>query len=196
MAPGIVTTSPLVRQYTLEEFWDLPAPAGGGHHELIAGVLYMVPPPSDAHNEVVSRLNMLLASFLLSHPGVGKLYVPRAAVWIEERTYLEPDLMYFSKGRLPPSGIGHMRSADLVIEASSATTAVYDREAKADTYAALGVRELWLVELSRHEIEQRILEAGAWRVLATVQPGGTVQAHVLPGFTVNVGEIFEGLPRE
>lgn len=196
MTTGIVTTSPLVRQYTLEEFWDLPAPEKGGHHELIAGVLYMVPPPSDSHNEVISRLNLLLASYLVNHPGTGKLYVPRAPIWVQERTHLEPDLMYVSMGRLPPGGIGHLRSADLVIEAFSAATAVYDQETKADTYAALGVRELWLVDLSRQEIEQRVLEAGAWRALATARPGETLHAQVLPGFTVNVADIFAGLPRE
>ena len=196
MATGIVSTSPLVRCYSLDEFWDLPAPAKGGHHELIAGVLYMVPPPTEAHNWVIARLTRRLAGFLESHPGLGELFVPRAALWTEERTYLEPDLMYVRRDRLPAPATDHLRSADLVMEALSPATTVYDRETKADTYAALGVRELWLVDLTRHEIEQRLLDAGAWRVHASAKPGETVQAHVLPGFTVSVAEIFEGLPRE
>ncbi len=196
MAIGIVSTSPLVKQYTLEEFWDLPDPPRGGHHELIAGVLYMVPPPSGPHNEAISRLNMLLASHLLNNPGLGKLYVPRTAIWVQEGTYLEPDLIYASMERLPPGGIGHLRSADLVIEAFTRDTALYDRQTKADTYAALGVRELWLADLSRHEIEQRVLEAGAWRVQATAKPDETLHAHALPGFTVNATDIFADLPRE
>lgn len=32
----IVSTSPLVRRYTLEEFFDLPAPPDGSYYELIA----------------------------------------------------------------------------------------------------------------------------------------------------------------
>ncbi len=195
MATGIVSTSPLVRRYSLKEFWDLPAPSKGGHHELIAGVLYMVPPPSEAHNWVVARLNRRFAAFLENHPGLGELFVPRAAIRTHERTYLEPDLMYVRQERLPRIGSGHLVSADLVVEVLSPETTVYDRQTKADTYAALGVTELWLVDLSRHEIEQRVLEAGAWRVQLIVQAGGTVRAHALPGFTVNVGEIFEGLPR-
>ena len=196
MATGTVTTSPLVRQYTLEEFWDLPGPPKGGHHELIAGVLYMVPPPSQAHNDVISRIAMLLAAFLLKHPGLGKLFFPRAALWIEEQTYLEPDLMFVSTPNLPVGGVGHLRTADLVIEAFTRETALYDRQTKADTYAVLGVRELWLVDLSRHEIEQRILEAGTWRVAIIAKPGDVLRCHALPGFTVSVQEVFEGLPRD
>ncbi len=196
MATGIVTTSPLVRTYTIEDFWALPNPPKGGHHELIAGVLYMVPPPEEPHNRSIARLNRRLGGFLENHPGLGELYVPRAAIWTSEGTYLEPDLMFVSSERLPPRGVGNLRSADLVIEAFTRETALYDRQTKADTYAALGVRELWLVDLSRHEIEQRILEAGAWRVAANAKPGDILRSHALPGFSVDVSEIFEGLPRE
>ena len=37
-------------------------------------------------------------------------------------------------------------TADLVIEVISPGSAIYDRNTKADTYAALGVKELWLVD--------------------------------------------------
>jgi len=36
--------------------------------------------------------------------------------------------------------------ADLVVEVISPGSAIYDRNTKADTYGALGVRELWLVD--------------------------------------------------
>ncbi len=45
-----LTTSPLVKTYTLEEFWNLPEPKDGSKLELIAGVLYMSPPPDFPHN--------------------------------------------------------------------------------------------------------------------------------------------------
>ncbi|HEY7676089.1 MAG TPA: Uma2 family endonuclease [Candidatus Methylomirabilis sp.] len=196
MTTAMVTTSPMVRRYSLEEFWTLPDPSEGGHHELIGGVLYMVPPPSDPHDVAISRLNLRLAGFLANHPGLGDLFVPRAALWIQEGTYLEPDLMYVSKERQRLSEAGRRSSADLVVEAVSRSTEVYDRQTKADTYAALGVLELWPVYLWRHEIEQRILEGGAWRVAAVARPGEVLRSHTLPGFEVHVAEIFEGLPRD
>jgi hypothetical protein len=39
-----VNTSPLVKTYSLEEFWELPEPPDHSKLELIAGVLYMTPP--------------------------------------------------------------------------------------------------------------------------------------------------------
>ncbi len=45
-----VNTSPLVKTYTLEEFWALPEPPDHSKLELIAGVLYMTPPPGYTHD--------------------------------------------------------------------------------------------------------------------------------------------------
>jgi Uma2 family endonuclease len=45
-----VNTSPLVKTYTLEEFWELPEPPDHSKLELIAGVLYLTPPPGYLHN--------------------------------------------------------------------------------------------------------------------------------------------------
>ena len=49
--------SPLLRRYTLEEFWGLPDPGDRSHYDLIGGQLYMVPPPDPPHGSVDSHLN-------------------------------------------------------------------------------------------------------------------------------------------
>ena len=185
-----------MRRYRLEEFFALEPPPGGGHYELIAGVLYMVPPPTFPHDLAASRLVLVFAAYAAAHRDRCMLFVPRAAVWTLADTYLEPDLFLVTMERVRAMDAGRLESADLVVEILSPGSAVYDRTAKADTYAALGVRELWLVDLSRHEIEQRVLEAGRWRVAVTAKPGHALHAHVLPGLTVNVADIFAGLPRE
>ena len=58
-------TSPLVKTYTLEQFWQLPEPPDGSKLELIAGVLYMTPPPDYKHDDIVKRLNRLLTRHLI-----------------------------------------------------------------------------------------------------------------------------------
>ena len=65
-----VSTSPLVKTYTLDEFWRLPDPPDRSKLELIAGVLYMTPPPD------WPRLNELLSARLRSTGTQGTLYVP------------------------------------------------------------------------------------------------------------------------
>jgi len=175
----------LVRRYTLEEFWELEAPPEGGYYELIAGVLYVVPPPTGPHNIAISNLNRVFSRYLDAHPGAGQLFVPRAAVWRpDQHTWLEPDLLLVSAERLRTTDAGHLTTADLVVEALSAGSATYDRTAKADTYAALGVRELWLVDLEGRAIEQRVLEAGRWRVAGVHAGSVAFETAVFPGLTV------------
>jgi Uma2 family endonuclease len=137
-----INTSPLVKTYTLEEFWQLPDPPDRSKLELIAGVLYMSPPPEYTHDDVVKRLNRLLTLHLAGVDDKGGLYLPRAAIWTSARTYLEPHLFYVSAelaARLDPK---HRETADMVVEVISPGSAIYDRNTKAETYAALGVREL------------------------------------------------------
>jgi len=190
MSPGLATASPLVHQYRLDEFFALDAPPGGGHYELIAGVLYMVPPPSGPHNLVASRLNMVFATYAAAHPQDCVLFVPRTPIWTPADTYLEPDLFLVSAERMKGMDPGRLSTADLVVEILSPGSAVYDRTAKADTYAALGVQELWLVDLEGRSIEQRVLAKGVWEVAGTHAGSALVNATVFPGLTVVPAEIF------
>jgi len=184
------TASPLVHRYTLEEFFDLDAPPGGGHYELIAGVLYVVPPPTGAHHIVVSNLIGILSRYADAHPGLCRIFVPRAAIWIPADTYLEPDVFLVTAERLKTTDPGRLTTADLVVEVLSAASATYDRTAKADTYAALGVRELWLVDVERRAIEQRVLEAGTWRIAGACAGGEPVRAVAFPGLVAVPADVF------
>ena len=191
MGAAPATASPLVRRYTLDEFFELELPPGHGHYELIAGVLYVVPPPTRLHDEVVSRLNLRFAAYVNAHPGECQLYVPRAAVWTSEHTYLEPDHFLLSTALMERLGSGGITTADLVVEVMSPSSAVYDRTAKADTYAALGVRELWLVDLEGRTIQQHVLGSdGAWRLAPPVRDDGACESAVLPGLRVAVRDLF------
>ncbi len=135
-----IHTSPYIKTYTLEEFWQLPDPPDRSKLELIAGVLYMTPPPAQTHDRVVAHLRRSIMKHLFLTGDKGNIYVPRAAIWTSRHTYLEPDLFYLSaelEARLDPK---HRNTADLVVEVISPGSAMYDRNPKADTYGALGVR--------------------------------------------------------
>jgi Uma2 family endonuclease len=102
------------------------------------------------------RITKKRASDLIADPELGKLFVPRTAIWASARTYLEPDLMFVSAERLKTMDPGHLATADLVGEVISPSTAVYNRTTKVDTYAALSVGELWLIDTKEQALEQRI----------------------------------------
>jgi Uma2 family endonuclease len=183
------TASPLVRRYRLDEFFALEPPPGGGHYELIAGVLYMVPPPTTPHDWVVSRFNLVFGAYVTAHPAECMLFVPRAAVWTHADTYLEPDLFLSTLEHERVMG-DERSSADLVVEVHSPSSAVYDRTAKADTYAALGVRELWLADLETQTIEQRVPVDGISDVRPGVRGPTPLESAVFPGLRVVPAEIF------
>jgi Uma2 family endonuclease len=186
-----VSTSPLLKTYTLEEFWALPEPEDHSKLELIAGVLYMTPPPENRYDNVVSRLNRRLTAYLIIHGDPGTIYVPRAAIWTSPNTYLEPDLFYLSAELEAQFGSGQRFSADLVVEVISPGSAIYDRNTKADTYGALGVRELWLIDTMNRTVEIRRQADGGFGTGIVFSLGQTVQSGVFPDLELPVAELFQ-----
>ena len=189
----MVSTSPLVKTYTLEEFWELPEPPGHDKFELIAGVLYMTIPPGYLHNNIVSRLNRLILEHLTNIADKGTLYVPRAGIVGPSNTWLEPDLFYVAaetEARLNPNYPQYHSTADLVIEVFSPSSGIYDRNTKADTYAALGVKELWLVDEALGIIELRTFEGDQFAPSVVLESDDYLKSVVLPGFEVKVGRVF------
>ena len=186
-----VNTSPLVKTYSLEEFWALPEPPDHSKLELIAGVLYMTPPPGYTHDYTVARIIRLITAELIRFEIKGRLLTPRAAIWTSERTYLEPDLFYLSnetEARLDPE---RRTTADLVIEVISPGSAIYDRNTKADTYAALGVKELWLVDETGETVELRTLSGDRYLEGQLFAKGDRLQSLVIPGLSIEVTKVFE-----
>jgi len=189
----IVSTSPLIKTYTLDEFWELPEPKDGSKLELIAGVLYMSPPPNFDHSITASDLVTLFANHLHNNHDRGRLFVPRAALWTGSATYVEPGLFYVSAQTLAQTDRRKPDKADLVVEIVSPSTAIYDRNTKADTYAALGVRELWLVDTANEIIEVRNLlpNENCYDIGVVFKRGEQVESKVLPTFALSVSQICD-----
>jgi Uma2 family endonuclease len=192
-----VNFSPLVHRYTLEEFWELPDPGDRSHYELIGGWLFMVPPADHPHDDIDARLNKSLVIFLIENRIDGNVFHPRSSIYLEvdAATYLEPDMMYVSRELAEQMG-KKRTSADVVFEYISRSNATYDRTTKADTYLALGVRELWLIDPFTVTIEVRnsIEHKGktAWERRSYLR-SEVAESRVLNGWRVSVDELFEGL---
>ncbi len=192
--PTPVAFSPLLRTYTLEEFWTLPEPEDRSRYELIGGYLFMVPPPDWPHEDFDARLNKSLVLFLASHGDPGTAYHPQAAIYTDD-TYLQPDMMYVTNELAAKMG-KRRTSADVVFEYTSKSSATYDYTTKADTYLALGVQELWLVDADNQwiEVRYRIMRDNSpeWQIIR-YEKGDVTESRVLSGWRVSVDELFEGL---
>jgi Uma2 family endonuclease len=182
-----ISTSPLVKTYTLREFWTLPEPADHSKLELIKGVLYMTPPPDFPHNMTSSLVVRRLIAEIERVGYTGDVFVPRAAIWVDDDTYLEPDLMYISKELQAQMDPRHPTRADIVVEVISPSNAVYDRRTKSDTYRAMGVRELWLIDPEARQVEVRSFEATRMRLYKEPE---IVRSEVLPKIEIPVRALF------
>jgi Uma2 family endonuclease len=195
--PTQIHFSPLLRRYTLEEFWALPEREDRVRYDLIGGYLFMVPPPKSPHDDVGARMSKALFKFLLENNIDGSVHHPRSAIWKRARgsTYLEADMMYVSKELRARMG-DKRDSADIVFEYLSPTTSIYDRTIKADTYLALGVCELWLIDPATVTIEVRHAHHEAdmpsWETFIYSQ-GQHAKSRVLDGWEVSVTEFFHGI---
>lgn len=151
----------------------------------------MTPPPESPHDRLVTRLVRVLTLHLEATGNRGNLYVPRAAIWSSSNTYLEPDLFYVSaelETRLDP---GHRTTADLVIEVISPGSAIYDRNAKADTYGALGVKEMWLVEETKTQVEVRDQTGNGFRQGRVFTGQARIVSALLPDLELSVAQLFD-----
>jgi Uma2 family endonuclease len=192
-----VNFSPLMRRYTLEEFWALPEREDHARYNLIGGYLFMVPPPNPPHGDVASRMNRSLMEFVIKNKVEGEVHHPPEPIYIraEGSTYLEPDMMYVSTALRARMG-SKRTSADIVFEYLSRSTSVYDRTTKADTYLALGVGELWLLDPVTVTIEVRhpskVGEIPVWEILR-YSHGQHAKSRVLEPWEVSVDDLFRRL---
>ena len=189
-----IAFSSLLKRYTLQEFWALPEPDDRSHYELVQGVLYIVPPPANPHGKIIASLTKSLVVHNFNQDNLGTVYHPREAIYIDDvwGTYLEPDMMFVSAEL--EERMGERRtSADIVFECLSESTGVYDRTTKADTYLALGVKELWLIDSDKETIEIRNADAQDrilfWRKRLYAK-GETAESKILEDWKISVSEIF------
>jgi len=179
---GMALTVP---RYTVADL-DL-LPDDGNRYEVLAGTLLVTPSPGSAHQGVAARLSALFASHILARRLA--LFSP-GVVTAPPLTQLEPDLLivppWFALG-IPWAEISEHW---LAVEILSRSSRVYDREFKRDAYFALGVREVWLVDLRDRSIEV-CTQPGAGRLVRDAvtwsMPDGDASVHV------ELTELFEGI---
>ena len=95
--------------------------------------------------------------------------------------------MYVSdelKAKMDPR---HWTRADIVIEIISPSNAYYDRRTKSDTYRAMGIREMWLVDNETKEVEVRSFEAGKTVVYKVT---GVLRSEILPKIEIPTSAVF------
>ena len=145
-----------VPRYTLEELEQFPD--DGSRHELLDGFLLVTPAPRAVHQRIASRLHVRLAAGVEA-PGYGCVVSP-GAISVPPYTQLLPDILVYPARFGPSVDWADVNEHWLAIEVLSRSSRIYDREIKRDAYFALGVKQVWLVDIADRSVS-------VWRTSAT-----------------------------
>ena len=112
-----------------------------------------------------------------------------------EHDDVAPDLVWISRERLATAlgDDGKLHAApELVVEVLSpgSTNERRDREAKLTLYSRRGVHEYWIVDWRQRQIEVYRRDQAALHVRETLYEDDRLQSLLLPGFAVQVRQLF------
>jgi Uma2 family endonuclease len=142
---GMAISAP---RYTIDDLDQLPD--DGNRYELLDGMLLVTAAPSVGHQVVATRIAGLLMAAVSSDLAQ---VVAVGAIQRAPRTQLQPDILVFPSRFAGAKSWKDIGEHWLAVEVLSRSSRVYDREFKRDAYFALGVREVWLVDLRDRSVE-------------------------------------------
>lgn len=170
---------------------DLRAfPEDGCRYELLDGMLLVTPAPAQAHQSVLFRLCSAVFAYLGENgPGVA---ASPGEIEIAPKTLLDPDLLVYPSHFAPATPWTEISGWWLAVEVSGRGSRRYDRDFKRDAYLALGVREVWLVDLD----EQCLLVSrpGAPRDVHHAERLSWHPREMAGPLVIDCSKLFRGLP--
>ena len=183
-----MVTAPPVLKYTYADYCLTP---DDERYELLDGELTMVPAPSLGHQRTDMKLGWRLAQFV-EERNLGEVFSAPCDVVLSDTNVVQPDLLFVSNERahILFNGANVRGAPDLVVEILSPSTTGRDRRFKRTLYARYGVREYWLVDPDTRTVTVLLLDDGDFEEVARYGAGETLTSPTLPGFTVNLDNLF------
>jgi Uma2 family endonuclease len=174
--------------YTTE---DLRAfPDDGCRYELLNGMLLVTPAPAQAHQAVLFRLCTTVGQYL-GENGAGVAASP-GEIEIAPRTLLDPDLLVYPACFAPATPWTGISDWWLAVEVSGRGSRRYDRDFKRNAYLALGVREVWLVDLDEKCV--LVSREGAPRDVRHAERLSWHPSEMAEPLVIDVARLFRGVP--
>jgi Uma2 family endonuclease len=171
-----------------EDIWDTPDDEN--RYEIIDGELYVTPPPSLAHQRVVSVLLALLRSHADAHH-LGEVFVAPLGVVLDPTSGVQPDIVFVSPRRAEiMSERGLEGAPDLAVEVLSPSTANRDRGIKMRRYAASGIDHYWIIDPRNRTLEAYRLESDGYESVANLTQDDVFQPELFPGLAIRLADFW------
>jgi Uma2 family endonuclease len=157
--------------------------------ELTDGYLEPLPMPTDKHQEILQILFLLFVAYL--KPMGGKVHFAALRLRIRDGKFREPDLLLVKNAKDPRRRNRFWFGADLALEVVSKDKPERDLVDKRHDYAEGKVPEYWIVNPQTETIMVLRLQDDAYLEHGVFRRGDTATSVILPGFSVNVAEVFD-----
>jgi Uma2 family endonuclease len=184
---------------TADDYWRHPLGQEPG--ELVRGVMHVMNAASGGHGVVIVNLLAALSPHV-RRGRLGRVFADNVGFQLDipgesRDTVRSPDAAFVRADRLPSGGItlrGWVHLApDLAVEVLSPDDRPREIEERVADYLAAGTRLLWIVDPEARTVARRT-PAGP---RATLAEGDALDGgDVVPGFTMPVADLFDGLARE
>src|SRR5690625_1359647 len=174
---------------TYDDYRNLPD--DGKRYEIIRGELLMTPAPSINHQRILEKLFISINNYVEEN-NLGEVLVAPVDIILSMTDVVQPDLIFVSKEReeiITKKNI--VEAPDLVVEIISEHTEVIDRNRKKALYERYHVREYWIVHPDEKQVEQYVLEEGAFKYQASAGASGKLACKAISGFKLQLKDVFQ-----
>jgi Uma2 family endonuclease len=166
-------------------------------YEIIDGELHVTKARGTYHQVVAGRIAAALDHWSTAS-SLGQA-IPAPGIILPDEDNLIPDVVWISDERFQAAiDLDEKLHAlpELIVEVLSpgAANVRRDREAKLGVYARGGVREYWIVDWPRRQLEVYRSDGADLQLLITHGETDTLTTPVLPGFALLLATVFARLP--
>jgi Uma2 family endonuclease len=180
---------PQPKLLTFDDYARL-TPPDSGNYELHNGKIIYMPSPLFPHQDFITDLLLLLASYVKKSQ-LGKVVVAPMDVIFTPNDTVQPDILFISNERLHIID-GQIKGApDLVVEILSDGNTAKEMSYKKHLFETHGVKEYWLINLKKQTLSQYENIEGEFFLKNVLNTEGVLSSIVVEGFQLNMNEIFQ-----
>ncbi|MBI5917424.1 MAG: Uma2 family endonuclease [Bacteroidetes bacterium] len=182
------------KKLTWPEFREMDIPEGDTSiYELINGEIVKRASPNSPHQRASHKLNGYFFIYNQKKK-LGEFFHAPYDVYFDENTAgVQPDLLFVSKERnfIIQEGNGIVGAPDLIVEIVSKGSVANDRVTKKEVYERFAVKEYWIVDVRSKTVEVYRMEDDRYKLFSFAEEEGKIKSSVLPGFQMDVKNIFD-----
>jgi len=163
--------------------------------EWVEGKVMLMSPVSTRHQDIVVFLIIWL-SLHVSRYKLGRVMTAPYQMRLRQPPRgREPDILFVAKANVGKINKQYLDGpADLVVEVISPESTGRDRGDKFNEYEMAGVREYWLIDPQREQVEFYQLNLQGRYELALDGHSGQYVSQVIPGLTVDASWLWQDPP--